>query len=45
VELRQTWAAPRLRRRIGNSLFRLAVVWILPVVAVILVAFAVTRGS
>jgi len=34
-----------MRRRIGNSVVRLAVTWILPVVAVILVAFAVTRGS
>ena len=45
MELRHTWAAPRVRRRLGDSLIRLALVWILPVVAVILVAFAVTRGS
>jgi hypothetical protein len=34
-----------MRRRLGNSLVRLAVAWILPVVAVVAVAFAVTRGS
>jgi hypothetical protein len=45
LELRQTWIAPRLRRRIGESLVRLVVVWLLPVVAVVAVAFAVTRGG
>jgi hypothetical protein len=33
-----------LRRRFGNSLVRL-VVWLLPVVAVVVVAFAVSRGG
>jgi hypothetical protein len=45
LELRQTWIAPRLRRRIGDSLVRLVAVWLLPVVAVVAVAFAVTRGG
>jgi hypothetical protein len=45
LELRQTWAAPRLRRRIGESLVRLVVIWLLPVVAVVAVAFAITRGG
>jgi hypothetical protein len=45
VELRHALTAPRLRRRVGNSIVRLVAVWLLPVVAVVLVAFAVTRGG
>jgi hypothetical protein len=43
VEQRHTLTAPRLRRRLGHSLVRLALVWCLPVVVVVAVAFLVTR--
>gem|GEM_PF-2580241 len=44
MELRHTLTAPRVRRRFVHSLARLAFVWLLPVVAVVIVAFAVSRG-
>ena len=44
VELRHTLTAPRLRRRFGHSAVQLVLVWLLPVVGVVLVAFVVTRG-
>jgi hypothetical protein len=44
VELRQTSIAPRLKRRVGNSVVQLVLVWLLPVVGVVLVAFVLTRG-
>jgi hypothetical protein len=43
VELRHTWTAPRLRRRIGVSLVRLVTVWLLPVLGVVAVAFVLSR--
>jgi hypothetical protein len=43
VELRYTLTAPRLRRRLGHRLARLVLVWCLPVVVVVAVAFLVTR--
>ena len=45
MELRYTWAAPRLRRRFANSLVRLGLVWCLPIVVVVAVAFLVTRKN
>jgi hypothetical protein len=33
-----------VRRRVGHSLVRLVLVWLLPVVGVVLVAFVMTRG-
>jgi hypothetical protein len=43
VELRQTSTAPRSRRRLGHSLVRLVLVWLVPIVVVVAVAFLVSR--
>ena len=43
MELRQTWTAPHVRRRIGNSLVRLLAFWLLPILGVVAVAFAISR--
>ena len=43
MELRQTWTAPQVRRRIGHSLGRLLAFWLLPILGVVAVAFAISR--